>query len=89
LHFTLGELLLDLVQNAAAAGSSTVRVTWRERDGELLLAVEDDGCGMTGELVARATDPFTTDGVKHPGRPVGLGLAFFRPITSICRRPAT
>ncbi|MFW6313120.1 MAG: sensor histidine kinase [Spirochaetota bacterium] len=78
MHFTLGELLLDLVQNAADAGSSTVRITWRERDGSLLLAVEDDGCGMTGDLVARATDPFTTDGVKHPSRSVGLGLAFLR-----------
>ena len=76
MHFTLGELLLDLVQNAADAGARTVGVVWRERGGSLLLSVDDDGCGMSAEVAARATDPFTTDGRKHPGRGVGLGLAF-------------
>lgn len=78
MHFTLGELLLDLVENAAAADAARVEVTWRERAGSVVLSVKDDGCGMPAETVARATDPFTTDGVKHPGRSVGLGLAFLR-----------
>ena len=78
MHFTLGELLLDLVQNAASAGSSAVRIVWRETGGRLLVSVEDDGSGMDPDLAARATDPFCTDGLKHPGRAVGLGLAFLR-----------
>jgi hypothetical protein len=78
LHFTLGELLLDLVQNAANAGSILVRVIWSERDGRVELTVEDDGSGMPPDVVARATDPFYTDGVQHPDRGVGLGLAFLR-----------
>lgn len=78
MHFTLADLLLDLVQNAAGAGSRAVRVVWRERDGRLSMIVEDDGEGMPAEIVARATDPFTTDGIKHPDRSVGLGLAFLR-----------
>lgn len=78
MHFTLADLLLDLVQNAAGARSKTVRVVWRERAGRVTMIVEDDGEGMAPELVARAHDPFTTDGIKHPGRSVGLGLAFLR-----------
>jgi hypothetical protein len=78
LHFTLGELLLDLVQNAADAESRLVRVAWRERDARLVLEVVDDGHGMPPDVVRRAADPFYTDGRKHPGRPVGLGLAFLR-----------
>ena len=31
---------------------------------------------MSPVQLARATDPFVTDGVKHPGRRVGLGLPF-------------
>jgi hypothetical protein len=38
--------------------------------------VRDDGRGMTGEERARALDPFYTDGTKHAGRKVGLGLPF-------------
>ncbi|MFW5777008.1 MAG: sensor histidine kinase [Spirochaetota bacterium] len=78
MHFTLAELLLDLVQNAADAGSRTVRVTWLERCGRVELTVSDDGRGMPAQILAGATDPFYTDGVKHPGRTVGLGLAFLR-----------
>lgn len=78
MHFTLAELLLDLVQNAAEAGSRTVRVAWLERRERVELNVTDDGRGMSEEVAAGATDPFYTDGVKHPGRAVGLGLAFLR-----------
>jgi len=31
---------------------------------------------MTREELSRVTDPFVTDGVKHPHRKVGLGLPF-------------
>lgn len=78
MHFTLADLLLDLVQNAAGARSRAVRVVWSERDGRLAVSVEDDGEGMPAAIVARATDPFYTDGIKHPDRSVGLGLAFLR-----------
>ena len=78
MHFTLADLLLDLVQNAAGARSQTVRVQWRERNGRVTMIVDDDGVGMQPEIVSRAHDPFYTDGVKHPDRSVGLGLAFLR-----------
>lgn len=42
------------------------------------ITLEDDGKGMDEATVRRAIDPFYTDGVKHPGRRVGLGLPFLR-----------
>lgn len=78
MHFTQGELVLDLVQNAASAGAATICVTWQVAGSVLDLIVEDDGPGMPPEIVARVTDPFYTDGTAHPSRTVGLGLAFLR-----------
>lgn len=44
--------------------------------GRWRFSVRDDGKGMDREELARAIDPFFTDGVKHPHRKVGLGLPF-------------
>lgn len=40
------------------------------------MQLSDNGKGMTEEEKNRALDPFFTDGIKHPHRKVGLGLAF-------------
>ena len=47
-----------------------------ESGGEYRFSVRDDGRGMSPEELARAVDPFVTDGRKHPRRRVGLGLPF-------------
>jgi len=75
-HFSLAELLTDLFQNAVAAGSSRIDVRWHERDTRLHVSVEDNGKGMTANEQRRAVSPFYSDGVKHPGRKVGLGIPF-------------
>ncbi|HPS45061.1 MAG TPA: sensor histidine kinase, partial [Treponemataceae bacterium] len=76
MHFTLCDMLSDLTQNAVEAGSSSIRVTVRETDRELQATIEDNGKGMTPAELKRAEDPFYTDGTKHPGRKVGLGIPF-------------
>ncbi|GHV84519.1 hypothetical protein AGMMS50230_01270 [Spirochaetia bacterium] len=43
---------------------------------EFRFIARDNGKGMTGAELDRAMDPFVTDGVKHPGRKVGLGIPF-------------
>jgi len=77
-HFALADLLVDLVQNAAAAGSSQIVIVWDESGGTLRASVVDDGVGMSAEERARAMNPFYTDGKKHPLRKVGLGLPFLK-----------
>lgn len=76
MHYTLCDLLSDLTQNAIEAGSTKIRVGLRESDGEFAAVIADDGRGMSPEVLKRATDPFWSDGVKHPGRKVGLGIPF-------------
>jgi anti-sigma regulatory factor (Ser/Thr protein kinase) len=66
--------VLDLLENAVAAGATRVRVTITEdhTKDQLRIFVTDDGRGMSAELLARVTDPFAT---TRKTRKVGLGLA--------------
>lgn len=76
MHFTVGDLVLDIVQNAAEAQSSIVTVTLDETDKQFRFQVQDDGKGMTSGELQQALNPFHTNGIKHPSRKVGLGLPF-------------
>lgn len=85
MHYSLCDYVLDVFQNALEAGSRYTEVTCREalergdgaaRHDRFRLVIRDTGSGMTEEQRRRALDPFTTDGIKHPGRHVGLGLPF-------------
>ncbi|MDR2101521.1 MAG: ATP-binding protein [Treponema sp.] len=76
MHFTLGDLVTDITQNAAESGASLVELEIRETDREFRFTVKDNGKGMDQDEVKRAIDPFVTDGIKHPHRKVGLGIPF-------------
>ncbi len=76
MHYALGDYVLDITQNAIEAGAGRVRVELAESDEAVSVVVSDDGIGMTEEELARALDPFYTDGKKHARRKVGLGLPF-------------
>ncbi|MCF7837251.1 MAG: ATP-binding protein [Candidatus Marinimicrobia bacterium] len=80
MHATLGDYLSELVQNALEAEADAVTVRLDETDGFYRMEVTDNGRGMTAAQVARVTDPFVTAPGKHPGRRVGLGLAFVRQV---------
>lgn len=76
MHFSLCDLAADIAQNAAESGASVVETDITETDREFAFRLTDNGKGMTEEELERAKDPFHTDGVKHPGRKVGLGIPF-------------
>lgn len=78
MHFTLADLVTDITQNGCESGASLVELEIKEDapKREFRFLVRDNGKGMTKEELARAIDPFVTDGVKHPHRKVGLGLPF-------------
>jgi len=69
--------MLDIAQNSLAAGASSVELTLAADEEKNLLSVTvaDNGRGMDAELLARASDPFTT---TRTTRKVGMGLALFR-----------
>ena len=76
MHFTLSDLVTDITQNACEAGADTVELEVRESSREFRFQVSDNGRGMSAEELKRASDPFVTDGIKHPGRKIGLGIPF-------------
>jgi signal transduction histidine kinase len=73
----LRQALMNLVLNAAQAlgnGGGTVEVRAERREGELEIAVADDGPGFPPELLDGGVRPFAS---RRPGG-TGLGLALVR-----------
>lgn len=76
MHYTLCDLFSDLTENAVNAGASVITVELDEDDSRVSVRIADNGKGMSPDQLRKATDPFWTDGIKHPGRKVGLGIPF-------------
>jgi len=68
--------VLDIAENSIAAGAKHVEIRVQENHRKDLLSIEitDDGCGMRGDMLQKATDPFFT---TRTTRRVGLGLSLF------------
>ena len=63
--------LLDVVGNSVKAGATLIGIDLLEENDQLTMAIRDNGCGMSPELLAKVLDPFTT---TRTTRRVGLGL---------------
>jgi anti-sigma regulatory factor (Ser/Thr protein kinase) len=74
--------VLDIVENALAAGATriTVSVTEDERRDLLRLRVADNGPGMSKRTLGRALDPFFTT----KGKRTGLGLPLLAQAAEQC-----
>jgi PAS domain S-box-containing protein len=72
----LTHAIMNLCVNAVDAMSDGGTLTFRTRNlglDQVEVAVEDNGSGMTGEVLDRAMDPFFT--TKAVGKGTGLGLS--------------
>lgn len=71
------QMLVNLVENAVDAvgdnGEVTVRAQCREDGQAVEITVEDNGCGIAEENLAKLFTPFFT--TKEMGKGTGLGLA--------------
>jgi len=74
--------VLDIVENAVAAGASRVRIAVNENAARdiLTLRVTDNGRGMSRRERDRALDPFFTTGRKR----TGLGLPLLAHTAELC-----
>jgi anti-sigma regulatory factor (Ser/Thr protein kinase) len=74
--------ILDLAENAIAAGAGRIEIAVNENEKRDLLTIRvaDDGRGMTAEEKQRALDPFFT--TKH--KKTGLGLALLAQTAGLC-----
>ncbi len=84
----IGRALLNLLQNAtdaiearlagddAEGPAGEIRVHLEDREGGLLIAVEDNGCGLPKKQRHRLTEPYMTTRTRG----TGLGLAIVRKI---------
>ena len=69
--------VLDITENSVKAGASLIRITVEASTAKdiLSITVEDNGCGMSPEQLAKVTDPFFT---TRTTRKVGLGLSVLK-----------
>jgi hypothetical protein len=75
--------LLDLAENSVSAGAQTVQImVCEDQNADVLTAsIEDDGRGMTPEMVKQVTDPFVT---SRTTRKVGLGIPLLKGAAEEC-----
>jgi two-component system NtrC family sensor kinase len=71
----LKQVFLNLVVNAAQAvdEGGSIRLRSQCEGGRVVVTVEDDGCGISCEVLERVFDPFFT--TKPVGEGTGLGLS--------------
>ncbi|MFK8048398.1 MAG: sensor histidine kinase [Halioglobus sp.] len=77
--------LLNLVRNASRFAQRCVLISWRMKDGELILSVSDDGIGIPPGKRERVFEPFTRLDASRSrdSGGVGLGLSI---VKSICNK---
>lgn len=76
MHYTLCDMIADIVQNSVEANASLVEVDLTETEEQITVYIRDNGCGMSKETLKKIQDPFYTDGIKHPERKIGMGIPF-------------
>ncbi len=67
--------ILDITENSVKAGASVTSIIVEEKGNTLTLTIEDDGKGMSEEILRGVTDPFYT---TRTTRKVGLGLPLLK-----------
>ena len=75
--------ILDICENSITADSKNLYLTIEEnhKDNLLQITIEDDGRGMSKEVLDKVTNPFYT---TRTTRKVGLGIPLFKELCELC-----
>ncbi len=75
--------ILDIAQNSIRANATKITIEIDENITKdyLMFSIEDNGCGMTKEMIEKIRDPFTT---SRETRKVGLGIPFLEQTCLMC-----
>jgi hypothetical protein len=75
--------VLDIAQNSIRAEAKlvTIEIVEDEINNRFAFTVEDDGFGMSAEMLRRVRDPFTT---SRTTRKVGLGIPMLEQTCQMC-----
>ena len=65
--------ILDVATNAFKAKATLVKIIIEEKEEFIQVSIEDDGCGMSDEVLQQVTNPFFT---SRTTRKVGLEFLF-------------
>jgi signal transduction histidine kinase len=76
------QVVLNLAANALEAMDSggTLKIEITEQVDEVILTFDDDGCGMTPEVIEHLFEPFFTR--RREGKGTGLGMSISHRIIS-------
>lgn len=68
------QVLTNIISNAVHAIKSkgTITITTTKKEQDVVVCIEDTGCGIAKENIERVTDPFYS--TRPAGRGVGLGM---------------
>ena len=67
--------ILDIAQNSITANASVLEVALSETAEDITFVIADNGKGMSPQLLAQVSDPFTT---TRTTRKMGLGIPLLR-----------
>jgi anti-sigma regulatory factor (Ser/Thr protein kinase) len=75
--------IMDLLQNSIRAEASIIQIVVEEQvnENQLKIVIEDNGHGMSPDILKRAMDPFFT---SRTTRKVGLGISLFKQLVEQC-----
>ena len=67
--------ILDIAKNSVEAGAMLIGIRLEENADTLTLAITDNGCGMSREMLEGVVDPFCT---TRTTRKVGMGIPLLK-----------
>ncbi|MBQ4153551.1 MAG: ATP-binding protein [Oscillospiraceae bacterium] len=67
--------ILDVAENSVRAGATLVEISLTQENGTLTITIQDDGCGMSREILEQVENPFYT---TRTTRSVGLGIPLYK-----------